>query len=76
MRLAGDIPFSWIIDSSRITHETQTFDSIADALEDTARFYRRSALRESDVYIEIWVTRQQPARPTDVHRPISVWGPG
>jgi hypothetical protein len=20
--------------------------------------------------------RQQPARPTDVHRPISVWGPG
>ena len=58
MRLAGEISFDWIVDSSRITHETQTFDSIADAVEDTARFYRRSALRESDVYIEIWVEKE------------------
>ena len=58
MRLSDAIPFSWIIDSSRTTHETQTFDSIADAVSDTARFYRRSALRESDVYIEIWVEKE------------------
>ena len=58
MRLAGEIPFQWIIDSSRMTHETQTFDSIADAVADTARFYRRSALRESDVYIEICVEKE------------------
>ena len=58
MRLSGAVPFSWIIDSSRTTHETQTFDSIADAVADTARFYRRSALRESPVYIEIWVEKE------------------
>ena len=58
MRLSCDVPFQWIIDSSRITHETQTFDSIADAVTDTARFYRRSALRESDCYVEIWVEKE------------------
>ena len=58
MRLSGAVPFSWIVNSSRITHETQTFDSIADAVADTARFYRRSALRESDVYIEIWIEKE------------------
>jgi hypothetical protein len=36
MRLAGEISFERIIDSSRITHETQTFDSVGDALRETA----------------------------------------
>ena len=58
MRLSGAVPFEWIVDLSRITHETQTFDSVADAVADTARFYRRSALRESEVYIEIWVEKE------------------
>lgn len=58
MRLSGDIPFSWIIDDSRRTRETQTFNSITDALKNTAQFYRRSALRESDVYIEIWSEKE------------------
>jgi hypothetical protein len=58
MRLAGEVSFDWIIDSSRKTHQTQTFDSIADAVADTAEFYRRSALRESAVYIEIWVEKE------------------
>ncbi|MGO9849193.1 MAG: hypothetical protein ACLPKT_22105 [Methylocella sp.] len=58
MRLSGEVSFAWIIDSSRTTHETQTFDSIADAVADTARFYRRSALRESDAYVEIWVEKE------------------
>ena len=58
MRLSGAVRFEWIIDSSRITHETQTFDSIADAVADTARFYRRSALRESNCYLEIWCEKE------------------
>jgi hypothetical protein len=53
MRLSREISFEWIVDSSRITHEHQTFDSVADALADAAKFYRRSALRESGSYIEI-----------------------
>ena len=58
MRLSGAVPFSHIVDSSRSTHITQTFDSIADAVADTAHFYRRSALRESDCYIEIWLEKE------------------
>src|SRR6266404_2442703 len=52
MRLEGEIRFSWIIDESRRTRETQTFDSVADAVRDTAKFYRRSALRECSDYVE------------------------
>ena len=58
MRLAGEIPWDWIVDVSRRTRETQTFDNTADALEHTARYYRRSALREADVYIEIWSEKE------------------
>jgi hypothetical protein len=58
MRLSGAIPFQWITDSSRSRTNTRTFDSVADALKDTARFYRRSALRESDVHIEIWCEKE------------------
>jgi hypothetical protein len=54
MRLAGRVPWSWIIDETRKGKVTRTFDNVTDALRDTAKFYRRSALRESDVYIEIW----------------------
>jgi hypothetical protein len=57
MRLAGELEWSWIVDNSRRTSVTRTFDNVADALDDSARFYRRSALRESDVYIEIWTEK-------------------
>jgi hypothetical protein len=58
MRLSGDVEWSWIVDESRRTRQTRTFDSVADALADTAKYYRRSALRESDVYIEIWSEKE------------------
>jgi hypothetical protein len=54
MRLDGGIPYEWIIDESRRRRLTQTYDNVADALEQTARFYRRSALQQADDYIEIW----------------------
>jgi hypothetical protein len=57
MRLAGELEWSWIVDNSRRTSVTRTFDNVADALDDSARYYRRSALRESDVYIEIWTEK-------------------
>jgi hypothetical protein len=58
MRLSGEIPFAWIVDESRRTRETETFDGVRDALAQTAKFYRRSALRESDVYIEVWSEKE------------------
>jgi hypothetical protein len=58
MRLAGELPFDWIIDESRRRLITQAFDSLEDALEDTAKFYRRSALRDADDYLEVWVEKE------------------
>jgi len=54
MRLDGGMPYEWIIDESRRRRITQTYDSVADALEHTARFYRRSALQQAGDYVEIW----------------------
>jgi hypothetical protein len=57
MRLDGSLPFSAVVDESRRVRITQTYDNIKDALEHTARFYRRSALAQSPDYVEIWVEK-------------------
>lgn len=57
MRLAGDLPYSWVVDESRRVRITETYDSVADAIEKTATFYRRSALAQSSDYVEVWVEK-------------------
>jgi hypothetical protein len=57
MRLSGDLPYDQVVDESRRVRITQTFDNIADAIEQTAQFYRRSALAQSPDYLEIWVEK-------------------
>ena len=54
MRLSGTLPYSWVVDESRRVRITQTYDNVRDAIEQTAKFYRRSALAQSDDYVEIW----------------------
>jgi hypothetical protein len=58
MRLAGEVRWDWIVDESRRTRTTRTFDNIGDALRETARYYRRSALRDCDSYIEVWSEKE------------------
>jgi hypothetical protein len=58
LRLSGDIEFSSIVDEGRRATNTRTFNSIADAARDTAKFYRRSALRACSDYIEIWSEKE------------------
>jgi hypothetical protein len=38
MRLNGEISFDWIVDESRTTRLTRTYDSVAAAVKDTAQF--------------------------------------
>ena len=54
MRLSGELPYDWVVDESRRVRITETFDSVQDAIEHTAQFYRRSALAQSDSYVEVW----------------------
>jgi hypothetical protein len=54
MRLSGALAFHWVVDESRRVRVTRTYNDIADAIENTAKFYRRSALAQSPDYLEMW----------------------
>jgi hypothetical protein len=75
MRIDGSFPYSWVVDESRRVRITRTFNNIGEALEHTARFYRRSALAQSPDYLEIWVEKDalsgDPASEYDVPRMVS-----
>jgi hypothetical protein len=58
MRMNEELPFSWIIDESRRRISLSSFDGVADAVDHCAEFYRRNAMRESSVYIEIWTEKE------------------
>jgi hypothetical protein len=58
MRMNDELPFSWIIDESRRRISLRSFDSVADAVDDCAKYYRRNAMRQSSVYIEIWTEKE------------------
>src|ERR1700687_2234842 len=47
MRRDGSLPYSWIADNTRWQRRPRTFNSVQDALEDTARFYRKSLWAEA-----------------------------
>src|SRR5262249_18484029 len=57
MRLAGDLPFSWIADNTRWQRKPRTFSSLNDALRRTAETYRRSLWDQAPVYCEIWLEK-------------------
>lgn len=57
MRQDGSLPYSWLADNTRWQRRPRTFDSVQDALEDTARFYRKSLWTEAEVYVEVWLEK-------------------
>jgi hypothetical protein len=54
LRREGRLSYSDIADATRWMRKPQTYTGPAAALEETARFYRKSLWTEADVYIEIW----------------------
>jgi hypothetical protein len=58
LRMNGGVSFSWITDESRRRRINRTYNSIADAARDTARFYRRNALHECPDYVEVWSEKE------------------
>jgi hypothetical protein len=57
LRRAGILPYGSLVDNTRWQRKPRTFDSLQDALDDTARFYRRSVWHELDVYAECWIEK-------------------
>jgi hypothetical protein len=57
MRRSGVIPYAWIADNTRWQRRPRTFNSVQDALDATARFYRKSLWADADAYVEVWLEK-------------------
>jgi hypothetical protein len=57
MRRAGRLPYGWLADSTRWQRKPNTFGGIREALEETAKFYRKALWRDASSYLEIWLEK-------------------
>jgi hypothetical protein len=57
MRRAGDLPYSWIEDGTRITYAPTTYESAKAALEDLAGRYLESPWADCETAVEIWLEK-------------------
>jgi hypothetical protein len=54
LRRSGDIPYGKIVDGSRLYRMPTTYNSVKDAIADTAELYRRSYWHTADRQLEVW----------------------
>jgi hypothetical protein len=54
LRREGRLDYADVADATRWMRKPNTHDSPEAALEETARFYRKSMWTKADVYVEIW----------------------
>jgi hypothetical protein len=57
LRRAGAMPYHWLADNTRWQRKPRTHGSIAEALRDTAQFYRKSLWASADCYVEVWLEK-------------------
>jgi hypothetical protein len=57
LRMTGALPFEWIADHTRWQRRPRTFDTPADALSETARFYRKSLWSQATDRVEVWLEK-------------------
>ncbi len=71
MRRAGEIPFSWIADTTRWMRKPTTYSSLENMLKRTAEAYRRSVWDNQEAYVEIWL--EKDALAGVLYEATSVW---
>ncbi len=57
LRQQGLVPYSHLADNTRWQRKPRTFTGIEDALQETARLYRRSLWADADCYVEVWLEK-------------------
>jgi hypothetical protein len=57
MRRAGVLPYGWLADNTRWQRKPRTFDSVEQALQETARLYRKALWTDADCYVEVWLEK-------------------
>jgi hypothetical protein len=57
MRLSGQMEVGWVADNTRWMRKPRTHSSLDEALEETARTYRRAIWDDQDAYVEVWLEK-------------------
>jgi hypothetical protein len=57
MRRKGELPYDSLVDNTRMMRKPISVSSIKEALDDTARLYRKNSWEEADCYVEIWIEK-------------------
>lgn len=57
MRRSGALPYGWLADNTRWQRKPTTYTSIQEALEETAKLYRKALWAEAGAYVEIWLEK-------------------
>jgi hypothetical protein len=72
LRRDGSIPYSLIVDSTRWQRGPRMWGSVQEALDDTARLYRRDLWRSSPWRVEVWCESDSIA--STITEPTYRWG--
>jgi hypothetical protein len=57
MRKSGELPYSWLADNTRWQRKPRSFNGVEEALQDTAKFYRKNLWATADCYVEVWLEK-------------------
>src|SRR5262249_30382318 len=57
LRRSAVVPYAWIADNTRWQRKPTTLSNAKEALDRTARVYRRAIWDNQDAYVEIWVEK-------------------
>lgn len=57
MRRARELPYGWLADNTRWQRKPNTFASVQEALDATARFYRKALWEDAGTYVEVWLEK-------------------
>jgi hypothetical protein len=57
LRRSGRLSYEHIADATRWMRKPRTYNGIENALEETARLYRKSLWADADAYVEIWLEK-------------------
>jgi hypothetical protein len=57
LRRAGRLPYDWIADNARWQRKPRSWRDPAEAVRQTARFYRKALWADIDEYVEVWLEK-------------------
>jgi hypothetical protein len=57
LRRAGELPYDWLADNTRWQRKPRSFDGVEEALQETARLYRKNLWANANAYVEIWLEK-------------------